>query len=79
MIIYKHLKLLLFRVGITYKVLHFIAFYDRNNYKTKKQPHNLQNNYQREWITRTQLTASNNINVYIICNVQCKPHYIHVD
>jgi len=25
--------------GIRYKV-HLIAFYDQNNYKTKKQPHN---------------------------------------
>jgi len=38
--IYKHLKLLLLCVGISY--VHFIAFYNRNNYKTKKQPHNLQ-------------------------------------
>jgi len=28
--IYKHLKLLLFGVGIRY--VHFIAFYDQNNY-----------------------------------------------
>jgi len=33
--IYKHLKLLLFFVGIRY--LHFIEFYDRNNYETNKQ------------------------------------------
>ena len=38
-IIYKHLKLLLICVGIRY--VHFIAFYDQNNYKTKKQPQNL--------------------------------------
>jgi len=38
--IYKHFKLLLFCVGIKY--VHFIAFYDRNNYNTKIQPHNLQ-------------------------------------
>jgi len=38
--IYKHLTLLLFCVGIKY--VHFILFYDRNNYKTKKQPNNLQ-------------------------------------
>jgi len=38
---YKHLKLLLlFCVGIRY--VYFIAFYYRNNYKTKKQPHNLE-------------------------------------
>jgi len=29
--IYEHLKLLLFYVGIRY--VHFIDFYDRNNYK----------------------------------------------
>jgi len=38
--IYKHLKLLLFWAGIRY--VHFIAFYDRNNYMIKKQPPNLQ-------------------------------------
>jgi len=38
--IYKHLKLLLFYVGIRY--VHFMASYDRNIYKTKKQPYNLQ-------------------------------------
>jgi len=32
--IYKYLKLLLFCVGIT---LYYIAFYDRNNYKTTIQ------------------------------------------
>ena len=38
--IYKHLKLLLFCVGIKYA--HFIAFYNPNNYKIKKQPQDLQ-------------------------------------
>jgi len=40
--IYKHLKLLLFFVGISYVHFTRIAFYDRNNYKTKKQPYNWQ-------------------------------------
>jgi len=39
--IYKHLKLLLFCEDII-KYAYFIAFYDKNNYKTKKQPYNLQ-------------------------------------
>jgi len=40
--IYKHLKLLLFCVGIRLGYIHFIELYDRNNYKTNKQTHNLQ-------------------------------------
>jgi len=50
--IHKHLKLLLFFVDIRY--VHFIAFYDRNNFKTNKQPQ--VNNYLRGW--STQVTAS---------------------
>jgi len=54
--IYKHFQLLLFCVGIRY--IQYIAFYDRNNYKTKKQPHNLQKtiNGPRGW--KTRVTAS---------------------
>jgi len=35
MIIYKHIKLLLFCLGIRYA--HFIAFYDHNDYKSIRQ------------------------------------------
>jgi len=40
--IYKQHKLLLFFVDIRYVHFTRIALYDRNNYKTKKQPLNLQ-------------------------------------
>jgi len=54
--IYKHLKLLLFYVAIRY--VHFIAFYDRNDYKTKKQPHNLQRTIhggRTTWVTDSNI------------------------
>jgi len=39
--IFIHIELLLFYVSVKY-TLHFVEFYNRNGYKTKKQPHNLQ-------------------------------------
>lgn len=37
---YKHIKLLLFCECI--RCINFVAFYDQNNFKTKKQPQKLQ-------------------------------------
>ncbi|KAE9538465.1 hypothetical protein AGLY_005564 [Aphis glycines] len=39
---YINVRKKLFLLSKSIKYVHFIAFYDRKNYKTKKQPHNLQ-------------------------------------
>lgn len=60
--IYKHLKLLLFCVGIRY--VHFIASYDRNNYMAKKQPPNLQTTIHEGRARSSQLVIG--VIMYII-------------